>query len=578
MKPLIWIMLAGLVLGACTPKATPTPLPATITAEPPTSEAPTPVPTFISVSLAGPASGAQMAWLDGSRLVYVPAGDFVMGLGYGNAPQRTVTLDGYWIYQTDVTNRMYVQCVATGNCAAPAQEIGAPVFDNPEFGDQPAVGVTWDMAANYCAWMQGALPSEAQWEKAARGLAGNLYPWGNDEPACDLLNFGDCLGHTTAVTDFANSPSPYGLFDMAGNIFNWINDFYGEAYYESAPSSNPGGPSGGDSHVIRGSSFESEPEQVLSALRHFGAPAYHSRDLGFRCVVSQPKAIAPYCQLPAYIPGQTAQSGSCQLPPVGVNGGYCAGGRGFTTVDVPDGASYEIISPKFDCIEAVIDGQRRLTCTGPDDTTGEITVCNTACSGSPQTTGAGQACDPGYTRDPAGGACLYAPIAAVGPGPAGCPVGYVLLDRGGQKTCAVGLGQNGLCPAGLYFDTAYGACAPASGLVQAPYGLDNPDLAAQTYQGCAPGYIYDAAYQCCQAIAGGTYPGCPAGTSFDAGAGACSPGKVRVSGPGCVTVSMYALRCAEQVNICRKITTETTCIRNSYACQWDDKHNVCELK
>jgi hypothetical protein len=279
----------------------------------------------------------------------------------------------------------------------------------------------------------------------------------------------------------------------------------------------------------------------------------------------------------AYIPGQTAQSGDCQLPPVIVNGGYCAVGKGYTTVDVPNGANYEIITPSFECNETVIDGQRRLTCTGPADSIGEISVCNTACSGAPQTTGAAAACDPGYNLDAATGACVYAPIPGQ-PGPAGCPAGYVLLDRGGQKTCAPGLGQNGLCPAGLYLDNAYGACVSASGLAQAPYGLDNPDLAAQTYQGCAPGYTYDPAYQCCQAVTGGTYPGCQAGSLYDASLKACTPGKVRVSGPGCVTVSLYALRCTKPVDVCSKITAETTCIRNSYACKWDDRHNVCLLK
>jgi len=575
MKPLIWLLLAVLALSGCTPAATPTPTLSAPTETP--LPLPSATPTLVPVTLAGPASGARMAWLDSSVLVYVPAGEFIMGLGYGYAPQKTVTLDGYWIYRTEVTDRMYAQCVATGNCAAPAQELGTPVFDNPDYGDYPVVGVTWDMAANYCSWVQGGLPSEAQWEKAARGSGGNLYPWGNDEPACDLSNFGGCLGHTTAVTDFENSPSPYGLLDMAGNVFEWANDFYGEAYYDSAPPVNPTGPASGDSHVIRGSSFESDVDQLLSALRHYAPPAQHTRDLGFRCVVSQPKALAPYCQAAAYIPGQTAQSGDCQLPPVAVNGGYCAGGAGFTTVDLPDGANFEILTSSFDCTEAVLDGQRRLTCSGPPDSTGEITVCNTACSGAPQNTGAARACDPGYNLDSASGACLYAPIAGQ-PGPAGCPAGYVLLDRGGQKTCALGLGQNGLCPAGLYLDSAYGACVSASGLADAPYGLDNAELAAQTYQGCAPGYTYDPAYQCCQAVTGGTYPGCPTGSTFDAALGACSPAKVRSSGPGCVTVSLYALKCSEPVDVCSKIKFEATCIRNSYACQWDDKQGVCLLK
>lgn len=568
----------ALTLAACasTSPSTPTALPPT-TEPSPTSVPPTVPPTLVPVALSGPQSGVAMQWLDGSVLVYIPAGDFIMGTGASNAPKKTVALDGYWIQSTDVTNKMYAQCVATGNCAPPKQELGAPVYTNADYGDYPVVGVTWDMAANYCGWIQGQLPGEAQWEKAARGPDGSEYPWGNDKPACDVVNNLGCLGHTSGVTDYPAGKNPYGLFDMAGNVFQWVNDFYGENYYDEMPLQNPPGPASGATRVIRGSSFESDDSQTPAGVRHFGANAYTSRDLGFRCVVPQPKTYAPYCQLNAYFPTGAVSSSTCQVPETKVNGNYCAAGSGFTTMDIPPGATYQVQTKGYTCSEAVIDGQRRLTCSGPNDSSGEVTVCNPGCSGAPGSTGASPACDPGYNRDPNTGACLYQPIAGQ-PGVAGCPPGYNLIDRGGQKTCVVSLNQNGLCPIGLYFDQSYGACVPPSGNADTPYGIDNPALAAQTYQGSPPGYSYDPAYQCSQANTGGAYPGCPLGFKLDTTQNVCVPEQVRLTGPGCVTVQLNIAKCGKPVDICSKITTEQVCRRNSYACEWNESTSTCNLK
>ena len=221
-----WVygLILTIILSAC---GSPTPVVVVVTA---TSLPPTegviepPTPTLVPVNLSGPQSGDKIRWIDGSNLIYIPPGEFVMGNGGFDAPVRNVTLDGFWIYQTKVTNRMFAQCVAVGSCTAPTEELGGPVFSNPEYANHPVVGVTWDQAQAYCGWANGQLPTEAQWEKAARGLSGNLYPWGNDEPACDFLNFGYCLGRTTEVDAFAESGSPFGLYDMAGNLFEWVND------------------------------------------------------------------------------------------------------------------------------------------------------------------------------------------------------------------------------------------------------------------------------------------------------------------------------------------------------------------
>ena len=567
------------MLGACAQASasTPTMLSATLQSVPTSAETPSVPPTLIPVALSGPQSGTTMEWLDGSQLIHIPSGDFLMGSGVGNAPQKTVTLDAYWIYKTEVTNKMYVQCVVTGNCAVPAQEIGTPVYTNPDYGDYPVVGVTWDMAANYCKWVQGQLPTEAQWEKAARGQDGGVYPWGNDNAGCDLLNYQGCLGHTSGVNDYPAGRSPYGLLDMAGNVFQWVNDFYEEHYYDSMPAQNPTGPSAGDSHVVRGSSFESEASQTLSGVRHPASPAYHSRDLGFRCVVNQPKAIAPYCQTNSYIPtGAVSTNATCQVPEATIRGNYCASKSGYTTVQIPQGATFQVPSKNYSCLDSVVDGNRILTCTGPSNLSGEVTVCNAACSGSPSETGAAKVCDPGYKLDASNGICTYAPVSSQ-PGVTGCPQGYNLIDRGGQKVCAIGQNLNGECPAGTYFDTQFGACVSAAGFADVPYGLDNPTLASQTYQGCAAGYSYDSNFQCCQANTGEAYPGCPVGFTFDLTQKACVPNQVRLSGPGCVTVSLNIAKCSQPVDICSKITQEPVCLRNSYACQWKEGEG-CSLK
>ena len=581
------IVLTGLVmmliLGACggeVPASEPPPSLPAPTEQPPTPEPPTalPGPTIIPANLGGATSGSEMAWADGSVLNFVPAGEFTMGSGLPDAPQKSVYLGDYWIYKTEVTNSMYAFCVTVGACAPPAQELGTPVYDNPIYANYPVVGMSWDMAANYCSWIGGSLPTEAQWEKAARGSSGAQYPWGGAEPSCDLGNFAGCVGALTDVTKYQDGASPYGVLDMGGNVFEWVNDFYDENYYSNAPSENPTGPASGQFHVVRGSGFETGFEQASSAVRHPAGNAYHSRDLGFRCVIQQPKALAPMCQTSSYIPSAVVSSGACQVPDVNVGASYCEYNEPFTTVDLAPGAVYQVLTDGYKCQDAVIDGQRRLTCSGPDDTTGEVAICNSSCSSLPDVTGATPVCDPGYGIDASSGSCLYSPVSPDF-GVAGCPVGYVMIDRGGQTTCAPSPAGDGLCPAGMYFDSQYGACAsPAQG-ADVPYGINAPEQASASYQGCLAGFSYSPEYQCCQPSQGGAYPGCPLGSRYDPGTKTCIPDQLRLSGPGCVTVSVNMLICSEpfQIELCGKIKTETTCIKNQvYSCSWNEGAGRCE--
>lgn len=578
---IVFTLIFTFILSAC---ASPTPIVVVVTA---TSLAPTEAPVveststppLVTVALAGPQSGTTMKWVDGSLLSYVAPSEFKMGYGGFDAPEHAVTLDGYWIYQTKVTNRMYAQCVAVGQCTPPVQETGGPVYSNPVFANHPVVGVTWDQSQGYCTWAQGRLPTEAEWEKAARGTKGNVYPWGNNEPTCDLLNFGFCSGRTSDVTAFPQGASPYGLYDMAGNVFEWVGDWYSPTYYGEAPALNPAGPQSGEKRSIRGSSFETgASDQIASAMRHYGPQGYHNRDVGFRCAVPDPKPIAPYCQLAAFVPTGKIVTEACKLPEGVVTNQYCSAGDGYATVQLSFGAVYDVKGTAMQCTEAVENGLRILTCLGPKarETANEITVCNTSCNSAPDTTGVSPVCDPGYTLDKASGACNYTPI--VGQvSVAGCPVGYSVVDNGGQQTCVIAKDANDQCSTGLYFDSLAGRCVPANGSVQTPYGIDNPSLASQTYAGCAAGFSYSDQFQCCQAATGGTYPGCTPGSTFNSDLGACAPSEMQLGGDGCITVRVTTLKCSEPVDVCSSIATETACIKAG-VCAWDDKVNACNMK
>src|SRR5258706_5815512 len=264
-RSVMFTLIMIFILSACGASPTPVAIVVTATSLPPT-EAPVATSTavFAPVSLAGPQSGEKMKWIDGSILIYVPPAEFTMGNGGFDASEHNVTLEGYWIQQTKVTNRMFAQCVAVGSCTTPTQELGGPVYSNPNYANHPVIGVTWDQAQAYCTWAQGSLPTEAQWEKAARGINGNIYPWGNDQPACDIANFGFCSGSTSEVDAFVSGASPYGLYDMAGNVFELVGDWDGETYYKDCPSMNPTGPGSWQYRLICGGSFENDLEQMAS--------------------------------------------------------------------------------------------------------------------------------------------------------------------------------------------------------------------------------------------------------------------------------------------------------------------------
>jgi eukaryotic-like serine/threonine-protein kinase len=231
---------------------------------------------------------------DSMLMMFVPEGEFLMGSDPAKdesaqddeQPQHSVYLDAYWIDQTEVTNGMYALCVSAGKCVPPQDESSYLVpkyYGNSKYADYPVLHVDWNQAKAYCAWAGADLPTEAQWEKAARGADGRLFPWGNNSPTCDLANVYGCIGDSTAVKRYESGKSMYGVYDMAGNVRNWVNDWYGYDYYSSSPERNPQGAASGDDRAIRGGVWYNNGYSIRSAVRYWAKPSSWSYDIGFRC-------------------------------------------------------------------------------------------------------------------------------------------------------------------------------------------------------------------------------------------------------------------------------------------------------
>jgi formylglycine-generating enzyme required for sulfatase activity len=223
-------------------------------------------------------------------MVEIPAGEFVMGFDGTQAlederPAHRVWLDGYSMDQYEVTTAQYAAFLAAQPRPAPWQWESVNLALH---GDRPVIGVDWHDADAYCRWKGKRLPTEAEWEKAARGTDGRLYPWGNHVPTDKLANFalGARFSYSQVlmpVQSHEAGKSPYGLFHMAGNVWEWVSDWYGANYYEHSPEKNPTGPEQGQFKVLRGGSWSDLPKYLLTYGRFKLPPETRNSYTGFRC-------------------------------------------------------------------------------------------------------------------------------------------------------------------------------------------------------------------------------------------------------------------------------------------------------
>lgn len=225
----------------------------------------------------------------GGVMVYVPAGEFMMGCSpsdsqceFDENPAHSVYLDEYYIDKYEVSQGEYNACVSAGQCR-PNEK-----YDGFTGDRQPVVGVSWNDAKIYCEWSGKRLPTEAEWEKAARGADGRIYPWGNEKASCShavMDDGGEGCGRkaTLPVGSKLSNASPYGALDMAGNAWEWVSDWYDEKYYSNSPARNPKGPSSEQYRILRGGSWFNVPSSLRLSKRSYYTPGLRYSYYGFRC-------------------------------------------------------------------------------------------------------------------------------------------------------------------------------------------------------------------------------------------------------------------------------------------------------
>jgi len=475
MKPMRLMFCVSIILmillAACVPASTPTPIvivntaaivPATATSVPPAATS-----TTAPVDLAGPPMqvGSTYLYFDGALLVAVPGGPFTMGHGGSDNPEHSVTLSDFWIYSTKITNRQFQQCVAVGKCTSPDLNDNHGYTD-PARQSDPVVGVNWAQSEAYCEYANGHLPTEAQWEKAARGPTGNIYPWGNNAPGADLLNYNNNIGRTTSVINYPKGKSYYDALDMEGNVYEWVYDWYDPLYYKTSPAQDPLGPDAGvgGQRSVRSAGYKSNNDQVASSTRFFKLSTDHARDLGFRCVVKDPTFFAPFCQAMVVYgmnPSGSSSSGSsnnqCPDPKINHTEDCAIGNTQVNNIQL------QATSP------TQIDN---VTVTSNGNPAGKL--CKPPLVDPPDT--AVHVCPLGITITITASCSISASTADA----VSCPTGFDMSADG--KTCTA-KGAPGQCPTGSTYDSTHMCCMglPGGSASQCSPGFHE-------YQGaCVPG-------------------------------------------------------------------------------------------
>lgn len=230
--------------------------------------------------------------ISGATVVHIPGGMFIAGDTPGGQldrinplPRMEIFVDEFWIMETPVTNAQYAACFAAGACPDPLDPEDNPHYFDAAYADHPVVFISWFGAVDYCEWTGGRLPTEVEWEKAARGTDGRSYPWGEDNLVTAYAWVAQPKESTTVpVGSFAAGASPYGVLDLGGNVREWVADWYAE---DTVPHpSNPTGPDDGELKVLRGAAWSDSKAHALTFARFAHDPASPGQNRGFRCVYS----------------------------------------------------------------------------------------------------------------------------------------------------------------------------------------------------------------------------------------------------------------------------------------------------
>jgi serine/threonine-protein kinase len=288
------LMVCGLLIVPGALQSSPVTAPTATRSIAPASSVPvtatrTLTPTLAPTATASSTNAPSLAPIAG--MVAVPAGSFTMGAqgdkyDRDEMPQHVVTLNSFYIDVVEVTNAQFARFADASGYDTEAEKAGDAItwrnFNTPDRQRFPVTYVSWNDAVEYCAWAGKRLPTEAEWEKAARGRTKYIYPWGNTFNV-SFANTSDLEERQPVAVASNSAASPYGAYDMVGNVWEWVQDWYGVGYYADSPKSNPPGPDSGITKVIRGGSFKTEAPVATSATRGHAGVDNRGDDIGFRC-------------------------------------------------------------------------------------------------------------------------------------------------------------------------------------------------------------------------------------------------------------------------------------------------------